>query len=574
MAEQSTKNQQAISFQWCFHLADALSRNGVREAFISPGSRSTPLTMALVHHPDIRCHSVLDERSASFMALGAGKASGIPALFVCTSGTALANAYPSVVEARMSESPLIVLSADRPPKLRSIGASQTIDQFKMFGDYPVLFFDTGEPVMTQAGEAFTASQDARRLDHLAVQSVSYALKKGGAVHINLPFRKPLEPSEMDISHCLTVYGYGNEGKEVKKSIADRPCGIIGQTLRPVPEAVNQILRDAERPIAIAGPGSEDAAAFWKWCQSRSIPVLCETGGVPGFTRHPEVLKHSNQPDPDLILRAGGGPVHAATIHALQNWDCPQLIFNGQDSIDDATLSSTHLLQGPAASYDWHNEPETGNAGNRYHSWLESWQIATDQTSEYTAVDGFGDPDVYRILLPLLDSNHDSRIVLSNSMPIRDYLLYGPAEQVTSIPVIHNRGASGIDGVTSTAIGAALSERKPTVLFTGDLAFQHDASGLNNLRLRDLSLKIVVINNHGGNIFRMLPFEKMDTVFTNFVETPQHVSIPDVARAHGLPVETAETADQLRDAWIRLSAHPAGILECRTDPTLSMRKRGY
>lgn len=574
MTEKKNRSQAAISLQWCFHLADALSQCGVRKAFISPGSRSTPLMTALVHHPGIRCHSVLDERAASFMALGAGKASGSPALFICTSGTALANAYPAVVEARMSGSPLIVLSADRPPALRDIGSSQTIDQIKFFGDYPVFFFDTGEPVMTQTGEYFTVSQDARRLAHLAAQSVYFAVHKKGPVHINLPFRKPLEPSEKEISDCLDTYEFSSNSEQDGRTHAGKLIVPPGQKDNPVPVEITELLKQARRPIAIAGPGSEQEDAFWNWCQARAIPILCETGGVPGITHHPEILKDAKNPDPDLVFRTGSSPVHTVTIHALQKWRCPQIIFSDYGNLDDATLSSTHIVKGPASSYDWNCESTTGNNDNKYQSWHEFWQTAAEQISINNTVGGFGDPDVYRTLLPVIDNNGACRIVLSNSMPIRDYLLYGPAGQVTKLPVIYNRGGSGIDGVTSTAIGAALTDGIPTVLFTGDLAFLHDVSGLNNLALRDLSLKIVVVNNRGGNIFRMLPFEKRGDVFTNFVETPQQVSIPDVARAHGLPFEVAETEDQIRNAWEKLSAHPSGILECRTDADVSMKKRGF
>ncbi len=575
-----------LSFGWSYHLADALSRNGVRHVFISPGSRSTPITLALTHHPHLICHSVLDERAASFMALGAAKKTGKPAVFVCTSGTAAANAYPAVIEARMSATPLILLTADRPPSSRATGASQTIDQIKMYGDYPVFFFDSGEPVDTPG--------DFRRLSQLGVQACRYAVDKGGPVHLNLPFRKPLEPTPEQISECVQAYSGQESGAESAMAgtgaePSTRPHqipAILPKMPRPVTKAFLKLIAHCERPLVIAGPASNPNSVFFDWCRKNAIPVLCESGGIAGgITRHPLLLSGgapiTELPEPDVILRTGGDPVHRDTLLALKKWKAPQIILGGQYDHSDATLSATHLLAGALDDYDWDalmsESKITPGLHHHISDYRMTWMTCLDTIDERIA-DALSrehrltDPHVYQTLLPLIRQSGAEFITLSNSFPVRDYLLYGSSEDVTSLPALVNRGASGIDGVTATAIGSTLAGDGSSVLFTGDLAFLHDISALNNLMQRDLSLKIIVLNNRGGSIFRMLPFPERDDIYTEFIETPQQVDIAGVARAHGLAYACANAPGDLVEAWKRLDAHRIAILECRTSADASMEIR--
>ncbi len=624
-----------LSLKWCFHLVDALRRNGLREAFISPGSRSTPLTLALIRHPEIRCHSVLDERAAAFMALGAGKermraastytpAPGpgpgpastsvsapspstapasppAPALFVCTSGTAAANALPAVVEARMSGTPLIVLSADRPPSLRATGSSQTIDQIKLFGEYPVFFFDTGEP--SENGD------DLLRLDRLGWQAVFYSVSRKGPVHLNLPFRKPLEPNADQIRQCVETIG--KRQHEEIKTVPEAP--------RPLPKEIITLLSRCRQPLVIRGSSHHDARSLLAFCDEAGIPVLNEAGGqsdddahihkvtgsqntagkqgktgnpdpgtgahVPSFrtNHHSLVLQGDrtlNELSPDLILRIGGDPVHRSTLQALADWRSPQVVFGDHADTKDATLSATHYLSGGAGDYDFSDPvvrniiPDRSRQWSRYGKlWMDSVRDTIRRLDELLGNESrLTDAHVYAQLLPLIGARPDTLAAVSNSFPIRDYLQFGPQDVVQKLPLLANRGASGIDGVTATAIGAGLAGTRPVVLFTGDLAFLHDASALNNLMKRDLSLKIVILNNRGGTIFRMLPFENHDQNYIDFFETPQQVEPEDLARAHRIPFASSDTPDSLAPAWKSLEAHRIGILECRTDTEASMRLR--
>jgi 2-succinyl-5-enolpyruvyl-6-hydroxy-3-cyclohexene-1-carboxylate synthase len=584
----------ALSLKWCFHLADALWRHGVREAFISPGSRSTPLTLALVHHHGIRCHSVLDERSAAFMALGASKVTATqpaPALFVCTSGTAVANALPAVVEARMSGTPLIVLSADRPPALRATGASQTIDQVKLFGDYPVFFFDAGEPV--------AADGDFRRIGRLGWQAVHYSVNRRGPVHLNLPFRKPLEPDAETIAQFREQY---QKDATSRLDTSGHAAGHIHPVTRPttftekpreLPDALCNLLSGSRRTLAVIGPELRRAGSFFEFCHRNGIPVLNESGSAPVgtfFNRHSLVLRDtrlSAELAPDLVLRAGGDPVHRSTLEALSGWDVPQVVFGDHPDHPDTTLSATHYVDGSPADYDFtvdfrnydNPDPDTASAGKSgtQAAYSALWSDALSQAvriqnERLLAESRLTDAHVYASLLPLIAREPETLVAVSNSFPIRDYLQFGPEEAVQKLPLLVNRGASGIDGVTSTAIGAAQARNRPVVLFTGDLAFLHDTGALNNLISRDVPLKIIVLNNRGGTIFRMLPLDAEDPAFIDYFETPQQVDLQDIVRAHGIPYALAETPSTLETAWKTLMAHRTAILECRTHTDASMKLR--
>jgi len=669
----------ALSLKWSFYLVDALWRHGVREAFLSPGSRSTPLVLALVNHHGIRCHSVLDERSAAFMALGAGKESvrwgsvrdslnlsrsatssasassydpapafqPAPALFVCTSGTAVANALPAVVEARMSGTPLIVLSADRPPAQRATGASQTIDQVKLFGDYPVFFFDTGEPVDTDG--------DLRRISRLGWQAVHYAVNRAGPVHLNLPFRKPLEPDAETISRYRDQYRqdtlkdanqvashpatrqdipYGNphevKNENQEESRHGSPHDVRKESLhgswpttlpevpRPLPYELHDLLAASTRTLAVIGPELRRAGSFFEFCHRNGIPLLNESGGVGSggigseyigsgdfgsegvfMNRHSLVLQDpKNRADlsPDLVLRAGGDPVHRATLEALAGWNVPQVVFGDHPDHPDASLSATHHMDGSPADYDFtvvvregdKPAPDSASAGTSgtqtaqaaqatQAAYAALWSDTLDQTARsqsqrLQAEPRLTDAHAYASLLPLIAREPGTLVAASNSFPIRDYLQFGPEEVVQKLPLLVNRGASGIDGVTSTAIGAALARNKPVVLFTGDLAFLHDSGALNNLMSRDVPLKIIVLNNRGGTIFRMLPLDTEDPAFIDYFETPQQVDLQDIARAHGIPYVLAESPSTLETAWKTLLDHRTAILECHTHTDASMKLR--
>lgn len=580
------------SYAWSYHLADTFARCGVRHVFISPGSRSTPLAMALADHADLRCHSVLDERAAAFMALGAGKGSGRAALFVCTSGTAAANAFPAVIEARMAHTPLIVLSADRPATMRATGAPQTIDQIKLFGQYPLFFFEAAEPS--------EALEDIQRLERLAAQSWYHAVETGGPVHLNLPFRKPLEPNRQTRKLVIKQYAQ-TTGISTPRSIPQ----IVADSRRTLPPSIITALEKAKRPLVIAGPGFDvyrhsNAEAFDDgtnrqtavsdsseyrphkttlagWVQRARIPVLAETGGFRGaFSMHPSVLTNLKAIDrlkPDVVVRIGDEVVHGSTRKALSIWNCEQFVLHPQGMHSDASLSMTQYIPAHAGAFDW-NHPELQREYSKYHALWQQLCAEHEQNTlnALSRAEGFLDAHVYATLAPVLTEEPALKVVLSNSLVVRDYLVFGGSEHIGKVPAITNRGASGIDGVTSTATGAALACEQPIVLFTGDLAFLHDSSALNNLAQRGANLRIIIVNNGGGQIFQLLPFEEHDAFFETFVQTPQQADLTALAGAHGLWSRQVSSPDELLQAWHTIPTGKPAIIECLTDPAASHKLR--
>ena len=540
--------------RWCATLIRSFNRSGINRIFISPGSRSTPLVYAAARHPQIKKHIVLDERSAGFQALGTAKSSGNPAVLICTSGTAAANYYPAVIEARQSGTPLIVCSADRTSLERNTGANQTINQLNLFGSFPVFFHDAGEP-----GDQ---PEDFDRADLLARQAVDESVTKAGPVHLNFPFRKPLEPSKQALDHLTSFY---QETKELEEK---RSWGSIEP-----PDWLHELLNRARRPVIICGPiRTHDPLlpTIVDLSRIQNIPILAESASlhIPAERIYPAASGWVDKLEthPDLILRFGGMPTSRGMINFL----------NSAAGINRIDFRSTYFpSEQPGSEYRiFHadrpvnfSQIESRSAGiqvdacNRafanyntfYHELISGTEGLTDQQAIDAAL-----------------NQADGTLVLSNSLIVRD----ADRVPVHKFPdkVITNRGASGIDGVTSTAIGAAVSG-DPTTLITGDLAFLHDLTALLSAGEFNGDLHVVVINNQGGRIFRMLPFEAYDEEFSEYFETPQSADNSQLCRGFGISyrrisgkVEMPRVLEhQLDESGIR-------VTEVITDPIESERLR--
>ncbi|MCW9707383.1 2-succinyl-5-enolpyruvyl-6-hydroxy-3-cyclohexene-1-carboxylic-acid synthase [Fodinibius salsisoli] len=548
-------------FYWTTLFVRTLVDHGVQHVVISPGSRSTPLTLAAAAHPALKKHIILDERSAAFTALGIGKATGTPPVLVCTSGTALANYYPAVIEARQSGIPLILATADRPPHLRATGANQAIDQLKIFGDYPVFFHEVGEPRSAQI--------DRNRLQMLARQTISMAQDKRGPVHLNFPFRKPLEPNPAFVT------------KIEEENRADSPSSQYdsSRAVFPITDAIKRVIAKSKRPLIIVGPtaANDDTSTVAALAEKLHCPILTESTvdskytieGFAGFLRNKKVAK---QHQPDLILRFGFQPTAKALEVALKEWNCTNHYhFASTDDWQDATFSGSRhlpwlgkklLLEEVSASTDT--------------AWLNHWQqteAAFDNHFEQSIGQSktITDGHIYTEILP--QCNEDKFIAVSNSFPARDIQLFGP--KATQYDLFLNRGASGIDGVTSTAMGISLATQQPGVLFTGDLAFLHDSNALLSQKIIDQHLTIIVINNSGGSIFRMLPIEQHDNYFKEYFETPQSVDIQQLVAAHDIPFHRITTLAKLQNFDLnKWQADHSGlsVIECQTDADASMKLR--
>lgn len=562
MAETDSQN---IAFYWSHQFIKTLVEQGLRHVIISPGSRSTPLTLAAVAHEGITKIVILDERSAGYTALGIGKSTGFPAALICTSGTAGANYYPSVIESRQAGVPLIILTADRPPKLRGIGANQAIDQRNLFGSYPVWSHEAGEPHMEK--------EDIRRLQKAGRQAIHYSRHRRGPVHLNFPFRKPLEP----------VPSYFNKIKEEnrKESHSSRPCQLVGSSLDHVPDNLQDDLQRCDRPLLIAGP-EDPGYSLDEWgaelADRYHIPILAEPGsdlaadrrcipGHAGFLRQPHI---ASELAPDLILRIGQQPATKALHQFLDRYrHVSHYHFTRLGLSQDAQLSTDYVIEGIPPS-------PTGLDIKDHEDWRQSWTNYADEHQQlmhevFVKSEQLSDGQVTRHLLQQLTSSWS--LFLSNSFPVRDAALFGPILQ-ENVSTYVNRGASGIDGISSTAAGVLRGSRQPTLLLTGDLAMLHDTNLLLQHATLPGPLVIGIINNGGGTIFRMLPIGEHEEIFTPYFETPQNVSVASMGPTYGVTHELIDSPNKLQELSLRDYADQPGIhlLECKTDAEQSMYER--
>ncbi|HSP28658.1 MAG TPA: 2-succinyl-5-enolpyruvyl-6-hydroxy-3-cyclohexene-1-carboxylic-acid synthase [Ilumatobacteraceae bacterium] len=510
-----------VQATFCATLVDEWLALGVRHAVVAPGSRSTPMALALTDRPEMRVHVVHDERSAAFVALGLAL-DGDPALLLCTSGTASANFYPAVVEAGLSEVPMIVLTADRPEELRNVGAPQTIDQIDLYGRHVVWSRDPGVPV------------DAERSlwRELALDAWSHAAR--GPVQLNLAFREPLLGVAGDLPPRSST---------PTRAVATNPGGARRHD--PVPTL------DVDRGLIVVGGRSGVSAAQVSALAERTgWPVVADPvsqmRGLAGALSTADALlrneRFAAEHLPDVIVRIG----RPAASKVLAQWTARAteagavlLQVGGPGLIDPehnvaAVVSITDLLD--AAS--------SVTASQRDVTWLESW-VSADRLAGQVIVDvlaGFAEltePGVARTVAESVPDDAD--LVVASSMPVRDLEWFGG----TRARAHANRGANGIDGVLGTALGRALTGRTTFVLL-GDLAFVHDSNALTALERRDADLRIVVVDNDGGGIFSFLPqatalpADRFELLFG----TPLGVDIVALATSYGLEARTVQAVDEL------------------------------
>lgn len=593
---------QDIPLLWCATFVSELHKCGLRHVVISPGSRSTPLVLAFAQHKGIRKHIVLDERSAAFVALGIGIESGQPAALVCTSGSAVANYFPAVVEAKMSGTPLLILSADRPPMNRNTGANQTINQDHFFGDYSVFFADPGEPRNTQ--------QDMEYLRSLASQAYMSGLERKGPSHVNFPFRKPFEPSAETL-HNLPDFYFSDA--------THRPNPVVSthsQRIWKIPTEIRTKIESSDYPIAVCGPrlGERHLGKITELLKSIGIPVLQEAGSIwqsdqnidkknrsevasdlkqnalidessaliSGFNTFLQNDKIRKNLKPDLIIRIGAFPVGKGAELFLEEYKSVEtILFTSSERYSNPIFARQLRVATP--NFDqinpvWENS-EIEAIGKKWQSWHQNWKRLSDvfvkKRNEIIAGKNrekpayLTDGEVYDLVAKYI-GDHD--LMVSSSFPARDVDMFG-MPGLSGRNIYMNRGASGIDGVSSTALGIAVASYKPTVLITGDLAFLHDANALLSLKkFKEAKLTIIVINNSGGSIFRMLPVAEKKDFFNFYFETPQEADITRICGGFGLACKTASNAESLEEVLKNHDFRKSGVIECITNPDDSMKLR--
>jgi 2-succinyl-5-enolpyruvyl-6-hydroxy-3-cyclohexene-1-carboxylate synthase len=556
---------------WARVFVDELARTGLEHACIAPGSRSTPLTLALARHDDVTPHLHLDERSAGFYALGIGKATGKPACVVTTSGTAVANLHPAIVEANQAQVPVIALTADRPSELQGTDANQTIDQTRIYGQAPRWQTTLGDPNLEP--------QPLRDLRTTADRAIAKATgPPAGPVHVNAPFAKPLgetEPTDGVPEGMPDRAPLGWTGRDDGAPLTE----IRTQTRAPSEATLDNVagtLRDAERGIIVAGPVPDPdrlGPAVLDLAQTTGFPVLADPLSGARFAStarehtvpHHDLLLRDEEawPDlaPDAVLRFGRSPTSKHANRFLEHHaDATQIVVDaGGVHKDHRAIAETYGTADPAKTAKALAERVDASASK---DWRVAWQRRGQQTQR--AVQDEQEPAFEGTVLADVAATlpEGANLFVSNSMPVRDLDAFAVPrdEQVT---VHGNRGASGIDVIVSSALFDASQSEGPSFAVVVVVAFLHDRNGLFALTRKHHDIVFVVVNNDGGGIFHMLSVRDNDD-FDPYFTTPHGLDVEPIAQAHGLDhhlVAPETVAESLKAAL----DDPSGqLLEVRTD----------
>ena len=564
---------------WGRVVVDELYRAGVDAVCLAPGSRSTPLTMAFADHPGVRVFSHLDERSAAFFALGRARRTGRPTPVVTTSGTATANLHPAVMEANQARVPMVVLTADRPRELQHSGANQTVDQEKLYGDAVRHYRSLPDPAF-----------DATKLRALRT-AVSRAVRTAadgsnpGPVHLNCPFRKPLEPTPTDVPE-----GWAESMPLAARGRAEGDPYVTVTEGRPELTAVDrarlvEAVEGAESGLIVCGPADTPTPsrdAMRGLALSTGFPVLADplsglrwgshvdAGGVTVCGGYDSYLGAFEE-YPDLVLRFGASPTSKPLrqyLAAAGERGARQFLVDPAGGWREAAFTATDLVVAAetplAAALSGAVSRDPGPFEERVAA-LERgyWNRVADE-SRFLEGDVLGD---VAALAP-----DPSTVFVSNSMPVRDLDRFG-RPRPADLTVLGNRGASGIDGIASTALGAGSATDDPLVLVTGDLAYYHDSNGLLAVARSGVDATIVLVNNDGGGIFHLLPVESFDPPFTEQFTTPHGLDFEPTADLYGLEFARTDDRETFRDLFTEsVTSDGTQVLEVVFDGETSHRGR--
>ncbi|MDG2990719.1 2-succinyl-5-enolpyruvyl-6-hydroxy-3-cyclohexene-1-carboxylic-acid synthase [Candidatus Synechococcus calcipolaris G9] len=538
---------------WSSILFETLFRLGLRQVVVCPGSRSGPLAVAVAEHPHLEAIPILDERSAAFFALGLARQSHTPVALICTSGTAAANFYPAVIEASVSHVPLLILTGDRPPELRFCHAGQAIDQTQLYGGYSRCFRELALPELNQCGYL---RQTIQQLWHRCLSP------DPGPVQINIPLRDPLAPlPDPEFQATFQEWVAAKSwGETFYQHLAPHPRVSPSSFLFP--------WRDWQahgRGVIIAGPAQPPVPL--DYC--RAIAQLSAALGWPVLADVLSPCRHHQDVIPtvisgyDLLLRDSSWADRLAPTAVIQLGELPTSKplrawlseFQPQRWIIDPYGDNYDPLHGPSIPLQTGVEAllrldsvtlEDQPAG--WSDYLEDWLRGDRQVQEqldhlFAETDWLWEPKIAWTLAKMLPPQ--TPLFIASSMPVRDAETVWPANDHHIQPWF-NRGANGIDGTLSTALGIA-HRHTAAVLLTGDLACLHDTNGFLIAPQFQGSLTIVLVNNHGGGIFGMLPIAQFDPPFETYFATPQSVSFATLAAAYGIHYQSLHTWPDLEKA---------------------------
>jgi 2-succinyl-5-enolpyruvyl-6-hydroxy-3-cyclohexene-1-carboxylate synthase len=581
---------------WAAVFAQELALGGLTTVCLAPGSRSTPLVLALAARPELTLYTHIDERGAAFFALGHAKASGRPVALLCTSGTAAANFHPAILEAQLSEVPLLVLTADRPPELRGVGAAQTVDQLKLYGGAVKFFAELGTPELTAAALRHLRSLAARAL-------FESARPPAGPVHLNFPFRKPLEPVGGD--------GDGDVPAALQAEFADSGAAFAHASFAPTPPAADVVqriarqIREQPRGLIVCGPElgvhppSRNGAGFphavAALARRAGVPILAEPpsqvrGGPHDRTRviaHGEAILRGEEfrkrLDPQWMIRFGGMPT-AKHLEVLldERPALPVVLVTPGGRWLEPTHHPLTLVAADEVAFCGAMVESLGPGASSDESWLAHWQSA-DRAAGQALASLFESPeptglgDIWsepRVAWELARLLPDGALQwTASSMPVRDL------DAFTSSTAPHmrhlvSRGANGIDGTLSSALGAAAAHAAqadatggggPAVLVTGDLAFYHDSNGLLAAKQYGIALTVVLVNNDGGGIFEFLPIADFEPEFEKHFGTPHSIDFAALCAAYGIKHQRPKDWAEFRlMAQASFASGETRVIEIRTD----------
>jgi len=565
---------------WSSAFVNELAANGVKVACISPGSRNTPLTLAFASDKRIKKYVSIDERSSAFFALGLAKVKNEPIVLVTTSGTATAELYPAIIEAYKQRIPLIVCTADRPPGFLERGANQTINQQNIYANHIRFFKDLGMPKIN--------CEEIRNVRKTARESVYVSLYKNpGPVHLNFPFDKPFEPDAFTnvISKSLYDIAGSKEPIAFKKSKRQKEP-IFNKKLF---DNLSDTLNKTEKGIIIVGPENyrdDFAKKVVRLAEKLNYPILADGVSqlrfnvnsnknlISNFDAFLRSVKFSAEHKPDIILHFGRTVTSKGLEDYLTKIKCQKYLINEFGDIFDPTNNTT-------ASFNYLPSLFCEEIINRINKkpvkseWLNSFKRADKITEgiKDKLISNANFPVESRIINEVIDLiPPKSNIMLSNSMPIRDfdYFASGTYKKIT---VYNNRGASGVDGIISTAMGIAEKSKKNTFLLTGDIAFYYDLNGLLLSKNKSIRLTVILINNNGGGIFRVLPISKYKNVFEKYFLTSHYLNFGKIIKGYGVKYTLIKSWNHFRKSFISAAENKnLQVLEIKTDSAQSFKIR--
>jgi len=543
----TTANRSTV---WGASIIDAVVAGGVELAYILPGSRSTPLVIAATAHDRLQTETLHDERVAAFAALGHAKRTGVPAAVICTSGTAGGNMLPAVIEARYDPTPMVVITADRPPGLHGTGANQTIDQSELLSPYVRARGTTPMPVAD-------ADVVAATVDAVTQLVASAGTATAGPVHLNVPFAKPLTPSVPDDSPAEDLAVLNAAPPQPPDPAASD--GVDKAALRRVASSL-----EGRRVLIIAGPMAPwqpDRAAIATLARRTDAPLLADplsglrTGSHVTDTAvigaYDAICAAEATPSPpDVVLRFGASPTSAALQQYLGGLTVPQVMITPAERGNDPLQVADEQLIGSPGTVAAMLCAQLPTTHPYAAAWAEPAALADMQLRGATQA-GAG------VVIQAVDEQlrDDAALVIGSSMPIREFDRYGTVHPRTRL-VVANRGASGIDGLVSTAVGVARSQ--PTTLVLGDVSLIHDIGGLLAIDRVGVDLTVVCLNDDGGGIFQMLPIAAIDPPFTEYFRTPHGLSFAAAAQLFDLSYENV-TSQEFRSVFTPPASGDGGRL---------------